>query len=176
MELSMTTPPLRLFFALPCPPTLATAMAAWRDTLPPGGKPVAAENLHLTLAFLGNQPRGKLEDLKSLASSVRVSPFALCLDQLMRWHNGLLHLTTSQPPAALLELERQLRGMLLGAGYELEARAFHPHLTLARHYPHHPSATPPTFDWPADSFALFVSENTAKGSRYRVLGQWPLRP
>ncbi|HBB77192.1 MAG TPA: RNA 2',3'-cyclic phosphodiesterase, partial [Pseudomonas sp.] len=47
---------LRLFFALPCPPEQAAAICSWRDRQALGGRPVALENLHLTLAFLGAQP------------------------------------------------------------------------------------------------------------------------
>ncbi len=49
----------RLFFALwPDPPT-RTALAMLVDGLPlVGGRRVPAENLHLTLAFLGNVDEG----------------------------------------------------------------------------------------------------------------------
>ena len=44
----MSTPPLRLFFALPCPEEIRAPLAAWRDGLAIDGQPVAAANLHLT--------------------------------------------------------------------------------------------------------------------------------
>ncbi|MBU3054946.1 RNA 2',3'-cyclic phosphodiesterase [Pseudomonas indica] len=171
----MTTPSLRLFFALPCPLELARAIADWRDALELDGKPVAATNLHLTLAFLGSQPRGRVDELKSLASACATGAFALRLDRLGCWRNGLLHLDASHPPEALLQLERQLRQALLGAGFEPERRPFHAHLTLARRCTRMPAGVIPTFDWLADRFSLFVSENSPKGTHYRTLADWPLR-
>lgn len=172
----MSTPPLRLFFAIPCCPQLVDEIIDWRARTPIDGKPVAPENLHLTLAFLGSQPRGQLETLETLAASLHGTRFTLHLDRLARWKNGLLHLAPSTLPAALLELEQGLRERLLATGFQLESRPFKPHLTLARHCPRLPAAETPTFDWPATEFALFASENTAKGSRYHALGRWPLRP
>ncbi|MFZ6049452.1 RNA 2',3'-cyclic phosphodiesterase [Pseudomonas sp. CR3202] len=172
----MSTPPLRLFFAIPCCPQLARDIADWRVRNPIDGKPVAPENLHLTLAFLGTQPRGQVEPLAALAASLTPAAFTLHLDRLARWKNGLLHLAPSKVPGALLDLERELRERLLAAGYSVETRPFKPHLTLARHCPRLPASTTPTFDWPATEFALYASENTIKGTHYHALAQWPLRP
>lgn len=172
----MSTPPLRLFFAIPCGPQLAHDITDWRARNPVDGKPVAPENLHLTLAFLGSQPRGQVGALEALAASLKPTAFTLHLDRLARWKNGLLHLAPSRVPSELVDLERSLREQLLGAGFSLESRPFKPHLTLARHCPRLPTANTPTFDWPATEFALYASENTARGTRYHALGQWPLRP
>ncbi|MFC5695147.1 RNA 2',3'-cyclic phosphodiesterase [Pseudomonas sp. GCM10022186] len=172
----MSTPPLRLFFAIPCCPQLARDIADWRVRNPIDGKPVATENLHLTLAFLGSQPRGQVEPLAALAASLTPAAFTLHLDRLARWKNGLLHLAPSKVPAALVDLERELRERLLAAGFSVETRPFKPHLTLARHCPRLPASPTPTFDWPATEFALFASENTIKGTCYHALAQWPLRP
>lgn len=172
----MTADPLRLFFALPCPPPLATAICAWRAREVPGGKAVAARDLHLTLAFLGAQPASCLAPLLSLAAQLPGEGCELRLDRLGRWRGGVLHLAPSRVPQALDELQRQLHARLSGAGFELEPRAFRPHLTLARHYPQAPAGAAPTFDWPLRQFALFCSEYDGHGSRYRLLGQWPLRP
>ncbi|MCO6056941.1 RNA 2',3'-cyclic phosphodiesterase [Pseudomonas sp. MOB-449] len=172
----MSTPPLRLFFAIPCCSQVACDIADWRARHAIDGKPVAAENLHLTLAFLGSQSRGQLATLEALAASLEPAAFTLHLDRLARWKNGLLYLAASKTPTALTDLELSLREQLLASGFSLESRPFKPHLTLARHCPRLPSAPPPTFDWSATEFTLFASENTAKGTRYRALAHWPLRP
>lgn len=172
----MTTDPLRPFFALPCPPPLAAAICAWRASALPEGKAVAARNLHLTLAFLGSQPASCVAPLLALAAEIQGERCTLRLDRLGLWRGGLLHLAPSQVPQALERLQQQLHARLLAAGFVLEERAFRPHLTLARHYPHQPNCPAPTFDWPLRHFALFCSENDGRGTRYRQLGQWPLRP
>ncbi|WP_271105453.1 RNA 2',3'-cyclic phosphodiesterase [Pseudomonas tohonis] len=172
----MSTPPLRLFFALPCSEPLATSIALWREAASCGGKAVAKRNLHLTLAFLGEQPRGCVGELENLAASLVGEAFELRLDQLRCWQNGLLHLAPAHPPQALMSLAASLQDRLRGAGFALERRPFHPHLTLARHCTHLPATAAPTFDWPVNQFTLFASENTASGAHYRALAHWPLLP
>lgn len=137
---------------------------------------MAPSDLHLTLAFLGRQPASCVAPLLALAPKIQGERCELRLDRLGHWRGGVLHLAPSRVPQALDELQRQLHARLSGAGFELERRAFRPHLTLARRYPQLPTCPAPTFDWPLRCFALFCSEYDGHGSRYRLLGQWPLRP
>ena len=169
----MTTPPLRLFFALPCPPALAAQICAWRDTLPLDGQPVAQANLHLTLAFLGSVPRGRKAELRAIGERLPRQGFELELDHVARWGNGILHLAPSHIPAALHALVQALREALRAGGFEVEQRPFHPHITLARHAHHTPTATA-SFLLPARAVTLFSSENSPSGVRYRAIGEWPL--
>ncbi|HBX57984.1 RNA 2',3'-cyclic phosphodiesterase [Pseudomonas sp. UBA2684] len=166
---------LRLFFALRCPAELASEIVAWRDALPVEGRALTAANLHLTLAFLGQQPRARVNELQELAARVEAAAFTLHLDQLGRLKNGLLFLAPSRPPAALLALAQALRDELRTAGIPLESRAFKPHLSLLRHCPWLPLDATPSFDWPSTHFALFSSRQSARGSHYQQLEQWPLR-
>ncbi|MDM8349918.1 RNA 2',3'-cyclic phosphodiesterase [Pseudomonas sp. sp1636] len=165
---------LRLFFALGCPPELAEAIASWRSNLHLHGRPVAAANLHLTLAFLGQQPRARVAQLQELANGLRVPAFDLRLDRLGRHRNGLLYLAPSHTPEALLELVEQLCKHLSGAAIQLESRPFRAHLSLLRHCPAQPIEANPCFDWPVTRFSLFVSEQNTRGTHYRPLHTWPL--
>lgn len=171
----MPTTSLRLFFALPLPGPVASAMALWRDTLGCGGQPVAVTNLHLTLAFLGSQPSDRLDDLLALADGIQATAFPLHLDRLDLWQQGLLHLAPSQPPAALLELVTTLAERLDAAGFPQEHRIYRPHVTLARRARQRPVGPPQTFDWFADRFGLFSSENHENRLHYRAVHSWPLR-
>ena len=165
---------LRLFFAVPCPPEQAAAIAQWRDGQLPSGRKVVPENFHLTLAFLGAQPATRLEALKHLAAAIEAPSFELKLDGLIALGKGFVCLRPQSPPAALLQLATSL-GQALGAqGIVLDSRPFLPHLTLARQAELPPRCTPPTFSWAADRFVLYLSENTRDGVRYRELGNWPL--
>lgn len=55
--------PQRLFFAIDLPAEIREQIIHWRAThFPPdAGRPVAADNLHLTLAFLGEVSAEKRE-------------------------------------------------------------------------------------------------------------------
>jgi len=168
------TDTLRLFFALPCPPAQAAAIAHWRDGQLPGGRKVAPENFHLTLAFLGVQPAARLEALKHLAAAIEAPRFELTLDGLVALGKGFVCLRPQSPPTALVQLAASL-GQSLGAqGIVLDSRPFLPHLTLARQADLPQQGEPPAFSWVADRFVLYRSENTEDGVRYREMGSWPL--
>jgi len=165
---------LRLFFALPCPPTFADAICSWRDTQNLDGRPVAKANLHLTLVFLGSQPASALEELKQLGSHLRADAFTLRLDQLRTIGHGFACLIPSQLPSPLSQLVEQLHAGLSTHGFALDSRPFLPHVTLARDAQTPPTATPPMFDWHVQRFGLFLSEHTPSGVHYREMANWPL--
>ncbi|MFL9814425.1 RNA 2',3'-cyclic phosphodiesterase [Stutzerimonas sp. VN223-3] len=169
-----TEKPLRLFFALPCPPALVEAICSWRDSQHFDGRPVAPANLHLTLAFLGGQPAAKLDGLKQLGSHLRADAFMLRLDQLQTIGHGFTCLIPSQVPPPLSQLVEQLHAGLCVHGFALDSRPFLPHVTLSREAQVRPGANPPAFKWSVERFGLFLSENTENGVHYRELENWPL--
>jgi 2'-5' RNA ligase len=173
----MTDEPFkRLFFALDCPPTQRKAIAQWRAELSlRTGKPVPADNFHLTLLFLGAVPLAHINEVCEAAGQVRTpgEPLKIALDRLQVWHRaGVLSLAPEQAPQALLRLVYALEQAMLPFRFEETLREFRPHLTLARDYraPEPESVTPPEFFLRAERFALFESH---KG-RYRILQDWSL--
>jgi 2'-5' RNA ligase len=166
----------RLFFALDCPPALRKAIAEWRSDLRlRTGKPVPADNFHLTLLFLGAVPIAQIAQVCEAAANVRTSGEVLkiSLDRLQVWHRaGVLSLAPEQAPPGLLRLVYALEQAMLPFGFEEVTREYRPHLTLAREFraPEPEAATPPEFFLRAERFVLFESH---KG-RYRALAQWPL--
>jgi len=172
----MTEEAKRLFFALDCPAVQRKAIAQWRGELGlRTGKPVPADNFHLTLLFIGAVPLAQINEVCEAAGQVRTQGEALRipLDRLQVWHRpGVLSLAPEQAPPALLRLVYALEQAMLPFGFEETPREFRPHLTLARDYraPEPESATPPEFFLRAERFALFESH---KG-RYRILQDWPL--
>ena len=75
----------RLFFALDCPPPQRKAIAQWRaDLRLRTGKPVPADNFHLTLLFLGAVPLAQIHEVCEAAGKVRTpgEPLKLALDRL----------------------------------------------------------------------------------------------
>ena len=169
---------MRVFFALW--PGAATAAAlharacALRTTC--GGRVMRRDTIHLTLAFLGDVAVSRLDALEAVAQAVRGERFVLELDQVGSWHgNRILWTGCAQAPAALPALAEDLGAGLRAAGFELEARAFNPHVTLVRNAMRSPQGTaPPPIRWPVASFVLVTSEREAGGARYRVLGRWAL--
>jgi len=169
-----TERPLRLFYAMACPPYLAQAICNWRDNSGVEGRPVAEANLHLTLAFLGSQPAAAVDGLMQLADTLCVDAFTLQLDQLQMIGKDFACLTPSQSPSALMDLVGQLHVRLPAQGVVLDSRPFLPHVTLSRQVRALPEIQPQAFRWPVDRFGLYLSENTAQGAHYSELASWAL--
>ncbi|MEK1836210.1 MAG: RNA 2',3'-cyclic phosphodiesterase [Pseudomonas sp.] len=166
----------RLFFALNCAPEQRRAIAQWRSALGLNvGRPVPAENFHLTLLFLGTVGMAQIAGVCEAAANVQMPgmPLTVVLDRLEVWRrSGVLLLAPEQAAPELLRLVYALEQAMLPFGFEDTRREFRPHLTLMRDYraPVPESATPPEFFLRADRFTLFESH---KG-RYRALAEWPL--
>jgi 2'-5' RNA ligase len=169
-------PSKRLFFALSCAPEQRRAIAQWRSALQlRHGRPVPAENFHLTLLFLGDVGLAQIADICSAAAKVRVPGVALrvALDRLDAWRkSAVLVLASEQTPPQLLRLVYALEQAMLPFGFADLPKEFRPHLTLMRDYrlPLPEVAAPPEFVLRAEHFTLFESH---KG-RYRALAEWPL--
>jgi len=170
---------LRLFFALwPAPLTRAAlAHVAQEVAHETGGRVVSSDNLHLTLAFLGDRPGELVHTLREVADGIEGAAFTLRLDTVGYWRKaGIAWLGSDAPSIELNGLQRDLVQRLADAGIALEARAFAPHITLSRRIRTivqrrllQPIA------WPVDSLALVASELGREGARYSVLATWPLR-
>jgi 2'-5' RNA ligase len=168
---------LRLFFALwPDPQTRAVlASLAEGVAAETGGRATAPDNVHLTLAFLGAQPRERAGELAARAGAIDASAFVLTLDHIDCWRkNGVAWLGTSEIPEALASLRSSLLASLELFGMADDPRPFAVHVTLAR------KITTPVrrrlssaIRWPIDSLALVASETRSEGPVYRVLDRLP---
>ena len=92
--------PQRLFFAIDLPAEIR------EQIIPPeAGRPVAADNLHLTLAFLGEVSAEKEKALSLLAGRIRQPGFTLTLDDAGQWlRSRVVWLGMRQPPRGLIQL------------------------------------------------------------------------
>ena len=88
------------------------------------------ENLHLTLAFLGETEA--VASAESALSQVRSPAFSLHFEGIGQFET--LYWAGVRPSDDLRALQSQLADHLNAAGFTLEEREFIPHITLARHY------------------------------------------
>lgn len=167
----------RLFFALWPPAGFQDSVVA-RTRAFVGSKAlaVASRDLHVTLAFPGNSNAAQRACYEQAASAVRGTAFRLQLDQLGQWPKArVLWLAPSTVPAALTALVQNLNVALSSCGFVPEARAYRPHMTLARKYPGAFATTPvEPLGWLVEQLVLVVSERTHAAARYRVVAAWPL--
>ncbi len=171
----------RLFFALPLPDEIQQQIIHWRADhfSPDAGRPVAAANLHLTLAFLGEVSAQKQNALTSLASRIRQPGFTLTLDDAGQWlRSRVVWLGTRQPPRGVLQLANMLRAQASRSGCWQSSQPFHPHITLLREASQAVAIPPPGFRWsfPVTEFVLYESQFVRGRTRYTPLLRLPLQP
>lgn len=99
-----------------------------------GGNFTHRENLHLTLAFLGELESEKVGSVKSVMNRINGEPFTLSMDGFGKFkrNGGDIHWAGIEKSEELLSLQRQLTLELMKTGFSLEKREYSPHLTLGR--------------------------------------------
>ena len=123
---------MRLFLALRLEETALRALTGLQGTLT--GDPVPRENLHLTLAFLGETAPDRVPPLRSLVRNMTGIPEVLTAQGWFRRRQkrgDLLAVAIRRDPA-LMDLQRRLTEDLTRLGCPLEDRDYLPHITLLR--------------------------------------------
>jgi 2'-5' RNA ligase len=133
---------------------------------------VRPENLHMTLAFVGEVPASDLSRVSDLASSCASESCALTLNHLEWWPQArvIVAVARDTPPAAS-RLATSLRAAL---GLRDE-RPLRPHVTLARNVSQNivlPEIRATA--WDCRAFSLARSDPSRDGTAYTVLRTWPL--
>ncbi len=176
--LKQTPDSQRLFFALwPEDALRATLDRRVRELTPGRGRAVTRENLHLTLAFLGNTATDMRVCLERAADAIRIPRFDLTLDRTGYFSRARVYwLGASQIPAALTDLVAALNAAQRQCGGDPEPRPFRAHLTLARKVRRQPPpADPAPLHWPVERFALVSSRTFPEGPLYRLERTWMLQ-
>lgn len=168
---------LRLFFALWPNPELGQRIRdLTRDWVQSsGGRPVKRENLHLTLAFLGNVDAGKLPELRAAAAELHNPGFEFTLDALNFWRRpGALVLQPRNVPEALPGLAADIWRAMEAFSSGSAPQNFRPHVTLARKAGPVPQALDISLRWRASEFCLVSSVTDPGGARYEPLARYHL--
>lgn len=174
----------RLFTALTLPDAVSDLLLDTMEGIPQA-RWQDAEQLHLTLTFLGEVPASGVDDLVLALSRVEVRPFALALGGVGHFeHKRRVKALWAgvAPSEPLLALQARVAQACALAGFAPEARKFIPHVTLARLS----GAAPQVPAWLAahallatpaftvSGFTLFASTLSPVGSHYAPVEQFPL--
>ena len=140
-----------------------------------GGRAIPAEKIHMTLAFLGALEPAALASARALAAEVNGFRFSMTLDGVGAFRNAqVAWAAPSQVPKELRNLQASLAAVLQESGFELEERAFAPHVTLARRIGKRvPSAPMRPVEWSVDDFVL--AESVTGTGRYEVVDRWVVK-
>lgn len=174
--------PRRLFFALwpDEPARRSLAQAAGAAVRASGGRAVPAENLHLTLAFLGGVPGARLGELTRLAREAagtwRTPGIELQFGRLEYWAAVQILCAPAQPrDFGVRELAENLLVRLAASGFAPDLKPFRPHVTVARQVRQPPGVlamAPQT--WRTGEFVLIESRTEPAGPLYSVVESYPL--
>lgn len=173
----------RLFIALPLPSPVSEALLDIQEGIP-GARWQDADNLHITLRFVGEVDRHMQADLVAALGDVAFTPFPLTIAGVGHFEgNKRARAVWARvaPSAALDELQMRVEMACRRAGLPAETRKFVPHVTLARLN----SGSGPIGDWlaangtlrppswQADRFSLYESDLTPNGAIYSPLARFP---
>lgn len=124
---------IRAFLGLEVPEAVASTLEGATLGLRIG-RLVPRENFHLTMAFLGEHPEPVIEDVHHALDGLRAHAVDVDITGLGMFGGARPRSLFADvaPSAALTALRRKVRQAARGAGVELSAERFHPHITLAR--------------------------------------------
>ena len=164
----------RMFIALWPGDTVRAELAAWRDAWrwPRSATPVRTGRLHLTLHFIGEVERERVQELAD-ALRTPFDGFEMRFGRAVLWPHGIAVLEPDAAPAALLELHAALAGVLRRLSLPVDERPYLPHVTLARRAG--TAVAPiqgPAIAWTIDRFALMESTLGPDGG-YVTIREFP---
>jgi len=183
---------VRLFLAIALPPDLAARAFEILPTSLPALRRVKAENLHVTLAFLGQTPDERLDDVTAAAreAALPVSPFRLSFDRVGRFPERgrprVVWLGIGDGEASVAKLGAGVHAGLRSRDLPFDDRPLAPHLTLARVAEDARAAEAktvgaaletlpvPSLGFEATGIAVVQSVLSPKGPRYTALATVPL--
>ena len=174
----------RLFFALR--PDAATVAAVeqrlrlLRKELGLKGRPLTAEQLHLTLHHVGDFegfPADLAQRLRAAAQALHSPAVHICLDAALSFgkpnrHSNAFVLLAGEPLEPLRALHRSLGVQLQAAGVTGSRGRFMPHLTLLYDEALIELRAIEPVRWTAAEFLLI--DSLLGQTRHVVLGRWPL--
>ena len=162
---------LRLFLALELPEDVVAALVRWGKRHLSGGRPVSS--FHVTLAFLGGQPRAAVDPICAVLRLEARDSSAFVLEPVRyRETRSVGMLVLADPSGGATRLAGRLQTRLEELGvYRPERRSWLPHLTVLR-FRERPRIEPPLPEigsFTPSGVAALLSRLHPSGARYEVL-------
>ncbi len=135
------------------------------------GRAIDRRNWHITLAYIGEFPERRIDEMLDAKQALSVEPFRLRFDRLEFWARPkIAALVAPTVPTELEQLVDALKERMTFAGLEPEQRTYRPHVTVvrnARPFETQRLAQPAVMEW--SGFELVESVSEAGGVTYRPL-------
>ena len=116
---------MRLFIAINFTAETRMGLLSLRDELISRsirGNFCLPENLHLTLAFIGEVSPKKLDKIKTILDTVEFAPFDATIEQLGAFSHGTLWYAGLREDKPLMLLQREIEHKLALCGFEMGGR------------------------------------------------------
>ena len=169
---------IRLFTAVEIPEAVRLKLSLLQGGVP-GARWMPHENMHLSLRFIGEVDEAVARDIDDLLAEIRSPAFTLALKGVGEFgrKEGRTLWAGVVSGDALQHLAAKIESALQRIGLPAERRKYSPHVTLARlkdvplagiqeFLATHALFQSPSFE--IEQFALFSSQQSGKGSRYRI--------
>ena len=164
---------MRLFIAIELSKPMKDALVGAQNEMYDGGVRgnfTPEENLHLTLAFIGEFPEA--EPVLEALRAVSFRPFCLGLEGLGCF--GDLWWAGMQPSPPLAALAKKVRHVLAEGGIPFDRKRFSPHITLLRRARGSmPGIRLEEAGMTVEAFSLMRSDRGRNGMIYTELGSFP---
>ncbi len=165
----------RCFIALA--PDMATRDALAALEVPTGARRVPYEQLHLTVTFIGSLTAERCDVLAAKLAQQDTPLESAGITAIEHWPGAVhprLTVATLALTDSLLKLDWRIRSLMIELGLPVDARAFRPHITLARFGRdadaiNHVEQLSPDLTASFESLILYSSTLARHGARYRAL-------
>ena len=176
---------LPLFIAVPLPLDVAERLAGLGGGVP-GARWVPAENMHVTLRYLGELDGMMADDVCASLAGIDSSPFEIAIEGVDHFGSRKeAHVVYAgvQPREPLKRLRDKIEIALQRIGIKADERKYQPHVTLARMRRGNAErvgrflevngllVSPP---FHIDAFCLYESMRGRDGAIYREVERYPL--
>jgi 2'-5' RNA ligase len=174
---------MRLFVAIELPESIKRHLALMQNALRDSirARWLSAEQMHLTLKFLGETPDRDLPRLIAALKSVEMNRHVemQIIGTVCFPTHGLPRIVAASLrdlSGELGDLQSRIDQACRVVGFPLEVRRFTPHITLARVKDRQPRPSPvpaasPTFN--SSEFVLYESRLDHRGPKYTPLAHFP---
>ena len=173
----------RLFVALSLPEAVRETLLDTMEGLS-GARWQDADNLHITLRFIGEVDRHMFDDIVTALESVPFKPFVLQLHGVghFQGRKRARAVWARVPETKLLsDLQYSVEMACRRAGVLAEARKFVPHVTIARLNSQSgdmgswlsQNGTLSSGTWQVEGFSLYESHLTNQGPVYQEIARFP---
>lgn len=158
---------MRLFIAINLNDDFKIKLTSMQDDLRSqhvGGNYTPTDNLHITLAFIGEYPDP--DDVMDALAGIDFEPFDIMLDGFGNF--GDLFWAGLAKSEALSSLVKKIRHTLADAGIPYDRKKFEPHITLLRkaRYNKFPELKTRNTSMKVTSVSLMMSDFGKNGVRY----------